>query len=478
MNRPNLLLITTDQHRADALGCAGNRFIRTPHFDWLANTGIRFSRCYSDAPVCAAARSTLITGRHFYNLPKGIGNFGQPSAPDATQTLPARLSQNGYQTRLVGKAHYVPERCNYGWEHMEILEDYYREMARHPERGVPMDHGLGQNEMYPGIATVDESHTLTHWTVRRAIEFLETRDETRPFCLHVSFSKPHPPWDPPLNYWQLYQNAEVPQPRYGDWSQKENVAPGWMTPTWSLNGVDEFSPELLRDCRRAYYALITQIDYNLGLLFSRLREMNLFENTLLVFTADHGEMLGDHHMGAKAVMFEGSMHVPMIVRPPASWQGERGATCDEIVCLADVVETFANAAQLPPNAVPDGDGIDLLQAAKGEASRERLFGFYGGFHCVVEGDYKYTFCERGAAELLFDLKNDPYEERDLIRGGDKENHARLRGALIEHLAALNHPSVQNGELVSTGTPPTRRAARANPWPGFHHRTQPPFEVLH
>ena len=226
MNKPNLLLITTDQHRFDALGCAGNAHIRTPHLDYLANTGIRFTRGYSDAPVCATARATLITGRHYYNMPKGIGNFGQPATTDATKTLPAQLAQHGYQTRLVGKAHYVPERCNYGWQHMELLEDYYREMARHPERGVPMDHGLGQNEMYPALATVPESHSLTHWTVRRSIEFLETRDPTRPFCLHTSFSKPHPPWDPCLNYWQLYQNATMPEAHLGNLSNEaSDVAP-------------------------------------------------------------------------------------------------------------------------------------------------------------------------------------------------------------------------------------------------------------
>lgn len=179
-----------------------------------------------------------------------------------------------------------------------------------------MDHGVGQNEMEPALSTVDESHSLTRWTVERAVDFLETRDETRPFFLHVGFAKPHPPLDPCRSYWQMYRDAEVPEPRYGDWSkQPAKIPAGFMGPTSSLNGCDRFSPALLRDVRRAYYACLTQIDYNLGCVFARMRELGLLDNTLIIFSSDHGEMLGDHHMGAKTVFLEGSAHVPLLVRP-------------------------------------------------------------------------------------------------------------------------------------------------------------------
>ncbi len=285
--RPNLILITTDQQRFDTIARAGNPSILTPHLNWIADTGVLCRRAYTDAPICCAARATMITGLHHRNMGP-YANWGQPTAKDPAQTLPGILTRHGYQTRSVGKVHYNPARCNYGFEHMEILEDYYRFVRQFPERGIPMDHGVGQNEMEPVISTVDESWSLTRWTVNRAIDFLETRDTTRPFFLNVGFSKPHPPYDPCLNYWQLYQNIDLPKPVLGDWSQDVSHIPtGFLNPTWLLNGVDRLGEQVIQQIRRAYYACITQIDYNLGYLFSRLRELNLLDKTLLVFSADH-----------------------------------------------------------------------------------------------------------------------------------------------------------------------------------------------
>ena len=345
-SRPNLILITTDQQRFDTVNRAGDANIMTPHLNWMADTGVLCRRAYSDAPICCAARATMITGRHHRNL-GNCGNWGQPTAPDVTQTLPAILTRNGYQTRSVGKVHYSPARCNYGFEHMEILQDYYRWARQFSEHAVPMDHGVGQNEMEPAISTVDESQSLTRWIVNRGIDFLETRDTTRPFFLNVGFSKPHPPYDPCMNYWQLYANMELRPPVLGNWSQDPAKIPaGFMSPTWQLNGIDRLSPQVIQQARRAYYACITQIDYNLGHLFARLRELGLLDDTLIVFSADHGEMLGDHHMGAKTVFLEGSAHIPMLIRGPERLIPREltGLQSDELVCLADLMPTFLSAA--------------------------------------------------------------------------------------------------------------------------------------
>lgn len=152
-------------------------------------------------------------------------------------------------------------------------------------------------QRFDTIQCLGANHMLTphlNWLVESGIRFLETRDHSRPFCLYLGFSKPHPPFDPPANYWALYQNTTVPDPVYGDWSaDRENLPPGLMTPTWSSNGIDSWSIERIRDARRAYYALITQIDYQLGLLLGRLRELGELDNTTILFTSDHGEMLGD-----------------------------------------------------------------------------------------------------------------------------------------------------------------------------------------
>lgn len=485
MKRPNILLMVTDQQRHDTIHALGNPHIRTPNLDWLCEGGINYSRCYTDAPICAPARATLLTGRQYWRMPEGHGMFNQPSSPDPSVTMPALLTKAGYQTKAVGKLHYHPERTNYGWEHTEILEDYYRYMARHPERGVPHAHGLGQNQMEPGISSVDEANSLTRWIVERGINFLETRDTTRPFCLYVGISKPHPPLDPCLAYWLLYMNRKVPAPVYGDWSKDASSIPGgWFGPTWSLNGADRFSPELIADIRRAYYALITQIDYNLGLLFARMREMGQLDDTLILFTSDHGEMLGDHHMGAKTTYLEGSAHIPMIIRPPRNSAGERfgewgGTQCDSLCCLADVMPTVLGTAGVKIPAAAAVDGVDMAALATKKERRTTLVGQVSEFYMLIEGSYKYLYCSHGGDELLFDLAKDPCETTNLAKVKKFSRlKKQLRTELIKQLAAQGHKGVQDGNLVVSKPAPERKSARMYSWPGHHHPNHTTHDVMH
>jgi arylsulfatase len=480
-SRPNLLHIVTDQQRFDTIHAAGNPYIYTPHLNWLTDTGVTFSRAYVDAPVCVTSRSTMITGIPFYRTPAGIGSWGQPTAPDPRRTLPGLLTAAGYQTRAIGKMHYHPPRCNYGFEHMEILEDYYRE-RRSLGGPQPKTHGLGENEMEPVISTLPEQDTLTHWTAERAVNFLETRDPSRPFYLQVGFAKPHPPFDPPLSYWLLYQNRPVADPIRGDWSEKpEHIPPGFLLPTQVLSGGDRFSLEQWRDIRRAYYACITQIDYNLGLLFARLREMNLLENTLVVFHSDHGELLGDHHMGAKMVFLEGAAHIPLLLRPPAEIPAfsslAAGTRCDSLVTLADLLPTFLAAAGLPrPDDLPE-TSLDLAALAREETPRERFFGAYSDQYSMIDGDWKYLFTSDGGSELLFHLADDP-EERHNLAQQHPETCATMHALLAEELEKHAYEKVEAGSRRLPVLPAKSGAARQQRWPGFHSTTHTPEDLLH
>lgn len=476
--RPNILLITTDQQRFDTIYAAGNRHIRTPHLNWLSHRGVRFDRCYSDAPVCMPARATMMTGRTGYRNDLTT-NSSRVRPIDSATSLPGMLTQAGYQTRAQGKMHFSPRRKNYGFEHMELLEDYYRYMAKHPEYGVPADHGMGQNEMEPAISTVSESYSLTHWTMERSVEFLETRDETRPFFLWTSFSKPHPPFDPCLHYWLQYKDAEVPPPVYGDWSAEvESVPPGFRAATSVLSSCDRFDAALIADVRRAYYALITQIDYNLGRLFARMRELGVLDNTLILFTSDHGDLLGDHHVGAKGVFLEGSAHVPMLMRvPEVEASGDvQGKVCDALVSPADIYTTCLSAAGVTPPDAYVVDGMDLREVATGERRRETFVGVSKQHYAVIRGQYKYTYCAAGGSELLFDLDADPYEQHDLA-GDDAfaPVKAELREALVAELAEVRPEYLDDGALP-VDDPPDLEALRGN-WPGFHSRERPE-DVMH
>lgn len=295
----------------------------------------------------------------------------------------------------------------------------------------------------------------------------------------TSFTKPHPPFDPCFNYWSLYQNRDVPDPVYGDWSQAlEDVPQGYLYSTYNLNNAYRLSPEQMKDVKRAYYACITQIDYTLGLLLARMRELGLFENTWIIFTTDHGDMMGDHHLGAKSVFFEGSAHIPLIIRPPhGSWEIHpmSGKKCDNIVTLADIMPTILKIAGID---IPDDiDGIDLMTQIENPETNRTFYGNCNNRHfAVIDGDYKYMWTALGGAELLFNLKEDPYEQRNLTNDpSHKDILDSLRQKLIQHLEKNNSDLVRNGKLIHKEAP--NGPQDVPKWPGFHS-TVYPTDVLH
>ena len=475
--QPNILLITTDQQRFDTIAALGNQHIYTPHLDWLVDEGVTYRRAYADAPLCVAARATMMTGKNGYN--SGLTNNSTTIVPMQTYpTLPGLLTRAGYQTRAQGKMHFHPMRANYGFEHMELPMDYYRERHRHPHEGLPKEHGVGENEITPVISTVDETHSLTYWTVQRSIDFIETRDDTRPFFLWTSFTKPHPPFDPCANYWALYQNRHLPDPVLGDWSETVAKMPqAFLQPTYQLNNAYRMSNEQLREVKRAYYACITQIDYQLGLLFARLREMGHLENTWIIFTSDHGEMLGDHHMAAKSIFLEGSAHIPLIIRPPASAEAEKplaGKKVDTLVNLADILPTILTMAGVPLPA--DIDGTDLMCLVDAPTTRD----FYGvcndSFHCLIQGKYKYTWARAGGEELLFNLEENPLEQHNLAATDQAANVlTTMRKELVQRMSAHDSPCLEGDKLKPS--PAITGPQDVSKWPGFHS-TVVDSDVLH
>lgn len=195
--KENVIFITTDQQRFDTIQRLGNDAIFTPHLNWLVSEGVTFNRCYADCPICVPSRTTIMTGKKGYET--GItANQEDCEVMIKNKTLPKLLTEYGYQTRAIGKMHFTPIRANYGFEHMILPIDYYREYHNKPER--PKGHGLGENEIEPVISTVHEKDSLTTWIVDKSIDFIETRDTTRPFFMWTSFTKSHPPLDPCYNY--------------------------------------------------------------------------------------------------------------------------------------------------------------------------------------------------------------------------------------------------------------------------------------
>lgn len=269
------------------------------------------------AMICVPSRVSIMTGK--YCTSHGMITNGETvGVMGHRETLPAYLHALGYQTAAIGKINFGPQRVRHGFGEMIIPEDYYHAMreAGHPFQ--PMRHGLGQNELYPGMATVPENLTLTSWTAEQCAEYiLQRRDPTLPFFLWCSFSKSHPPLDPPEPYYSMYRNCPVTEPVCGDWASDESC-PEVMKRFRQRWSRDLVPLEIIREARAAYYGLITQVDYNIGRVFAALQDEGLFDDTLIIYTSDHGEYLGDHQTGSKCFFHEPSAHIPLVLRMPKS----------------------------------------------------------------------------------------------------------------------------------------------------------------
>lgn len=222
MPKDNILLITTDQQRFDTVNAWGNQSIFTPHLNHMAAMGASYTSCYAGCPICVPSRTTIMTGLEGYE--SGVTSNGSHAAfmqkcTENRTTLAALLTDSGYQTCAKGKMHFDPARAHYGFEHMKLPLDYMREYDKKQPLARPKVHGIGECEMEPVLSTVEEKDSITTWIADEAIDFLETRDSTRPFFLWASFTKPHPPFDPCRNFWEIYDGIPLPEPVIGDWSE-------------------------------------------------------------------------------------------------------------------------------------------------------------------------------------------------------------------------------------------------------------------
>lgn len=477
---PNIVLITTDQQRFDTVPPYSPSFMRTPHFDFLAREGVRFDRAYTDTPVCVPSRVSLMTGKSV--LQHGmIVNGETSSAMGTTDTLPGYLSTAGYQTIGIGKMHFSPQRARHGFQELILPEDYYRMMERSGNPSQPMRHGLGQNELYPGMATVPESLTLTSWIGDQCVEFIrERRDPTRPFFLWCSFSKPHPPLDPPEPYYSMYRSCAIPSPTVADWRDSTDRCPPAFAWNQHLSDFDRLPLEIIHEARAAYYGLVTHCDYVMGRVFAALLDVDLLDDALIVFASDHGEYLGDFRAGAKGFFHDVSARVPMAIRMPKSWDRRAaGEVVDSPVLLADLLPTLVTAAG---GSIPAGvTGQDLVAVARGECEHPRSYvlgsccvtpkpGFETDYLGITDGSAKLIWYPEGGITQLFDLEQDWREANDVSEDPAYAGQLAKLSELLKGELALHEPRylTEDGEFFTT--PPRDvpiNEIRSRGWPGFH-----------
>jgi len=437
---PNILLITTDQHRGDHLGIAGHPVVETPNLDSFVGQGAYFPNAYSEIPSTTGARLCMLRGRGSYEC--GLIGYRGVEWEERT-SLAYVLAQNGYHCINVGWRNLHPRRKLYGFHtviphDMRKGEDDYMEWLRKELGPWAHEHGHGcdPNGWTARPWHLEERFHPVVWTVETGLEQLRKRDPTKPFFLWLSFIRPHSPYDPPGYFWEMYQGRELPEVPVGDWAGDYDVPnPGLPITAW----YGRLSSEQTHRMRAAYMGMITFIDFQIGrFLLALERELGLLDDTLVVFVSDHGDMMGDHHLHRKTYAYEGSARVPFLIRYPKGWDLPKGKF-EHVVGLQDVMPTILEAAGIQ---VPEGvTGRSVLGAIKGEPWREFIHGEHSpcystkeAMHYLTDGREKYVYLPASGEERFFVLEEDRRELRNLAK--DPKYHDRVelwRERLVELL---------------------------------------------
>lgn len=458
--KPNILFLMTDQHRADCIGCDGNQVIKTPNLDRIAREGARFSQAYSTTPTCIPARAAILTGQSPWH--HGQIGYGQVAERYPFE-LPRALNEAGYYTFVIGKCHYHPQRNLHGFQGGLLDEsgreqspgfksDYRQWFKKVAPDKDPDATGVGWNEYQSKQYVLPEELHPTRWMGDTAVDWIEKYDRDEPFLLKVSFARPHSPYDPPKRFWDMYDEDDMPEPYVGDWAGE--FAQGDPKNLNSWRG--DFGIEQAKKSRRGYYGSVTFIDEQVGRILKSLEDRGMLENTLILWTADHGDMLGDHHHWRKSYPYEGSARVPMLVRwgKDMGIDAERGQHIRQVVELRDVLPTFLDAAGA---AIPESvDGDSVLKLIKGETSGWRkyidiehdvCYSNENNWAGLTDGKWKYVFYAFDGNEQLFDMEKDRGELHDLSADPSYANTLKYwRRELVKHFSERDERFVNDGKL--------------------------------
>ncbi|MEV6964842.1 arylsulfatase [Hamadaea sp. NPDC051192] len=458
---PNVLLIMVDQWRGDCLSAAGHPVVQTPFLDRLALSGARFDRAYSAAPTCIPARVSLMTG--LGQVTHGRVGYQDYVPWDYPITLAGEFTRHGYQTQAVGKMHFYPERSQQGFQNVILhsptgiirmarqhgidpdqVDDYLPWLRQQLGRDATFfDNGVDSNSYVARPWDKPEHVHPTNFVATQAADFLRRRDTDKPFLLFTSFNAPHPPYDPPSWAMEQYLDAPMPPPPIGDWVDAFSA---FDNPRDPATFVGDIGTRLLHRAQAAYYGHMSHVDQQINYLLETLAHYGVRDNTYVCFLADHGEMLGDHHLFRKGFPYEGSARIPLLLTGP----GIRPTVNDDsVVELRDVMPTLLECAGLP---IPEHvEGRSFLPLARGEHTewREILHGEHTllgqSLQWLTDGRMKYIWHSSTGREQLFDLRNDPSELRDIAH--DEARTRPWRAELIKVLTGREEGFTDGARLV-------------------------------
>ena len=486
-DQQNILVVMADQLTARALGCYGNDEVFSPNIDTLASQGVLFKNAYSSSPLCTPARYAFMTGQ---NVSKCGGYDNAAYMPSTIPTFAHYLRMMGYRTCLSGKMHFVGADQLHGFEERVTTDIYPADFGWVPDWTDPHEridlwyHNMS-SVIQAGVAAITNQLAYDDEVGARAMRVIYDHarsEDRRPLCLVTSFIHPHDPYATRQKYWDLYDDVEISLPSVARPAVQPDPHNQRLENVIAIDSV-ELSDQQIVNARRAYYANVSYVDEWLGRLHDTLDECGLVENTTIILTADHGDMLGEYGLWYKMSFREWACRIPMIIYQPTEL---RPRTVSQPVSLVDVLPTLLDIASAgvdidKPDAIDPLDGRSLYPLCTGDESNDpdRTVSEY-----LAEGtaapmlmirfsNYKYITCPTDP-DQLFDLENDPEETTNLVGDpafaalvGDLKNQAeehwnaeQLRQKVIDDQNRRRrvHSALTIGKVQSWDYNPDRNAA--------------------
>jgi len=450
MSGKNILFIMADQMAAPLLPIYGPSPIKLPNLSRLAEQGVVFDAAYCNSPLCAPSRFTLVSGQ----LPSKIGAYDNAAdLPADVPTYAHYLRRMGYRTALAGKMHFCGPDQLHGFEE-RLTSDIY-----------PADYGWSVNwdepdarpSWYHNMASVLQAGPCVRTNqldfdeevLFKAQQYLFDhirQDGDQPFCLTVSMTHPHDPYTIPKPYWDMYCNEDIPLP---ETPPQASLDPHSQRLLKAYDLWDKPLPvDKIRDARRAYFGACSYIDDNIGKLLQTLEDTGLADNTVIVFSGDHGDMLGERGLWYKMHWFDMAARVPLLVYAPGQFEPARVGAA---VSTADLLPTFVELAGGTLEAGLALDGLSLVSHLRGEGGHDEVFGEYmaegtiSPLMMIRRGAYKFIYSEDDPC-LLFDLHNDPGEREELSQCPGHQS--LFNDFLAEARAKWDIPAIHQQVLAS------------------------------
>lgn len=460
MKQPHILILMTDQQRADCMSCAGHAQLKTPNTDRLAGEGMRFAQGTTVSPICMPARASFASGLYPHN--HGMwANQGELPATD--ETFFQLLQSAGYYTAQVGKTHFYEHKAGV---HMRSREPYmhargleYVHETTGPKAACRTVSYMTEEWMAKGLlgkfvedyrararsetggvwpSPLPVEDFLDSYVGRKAVQFVEEYDDRRPMCLFVGFGGPHEPWDAPGRYAEMYRPEDAPKPT--------PIPDGYAALPDAVKAKRDFAvlPAALlanmANIRANYYGKISLIDDNIGYILDAFQQRGWLDDLLVVFLSDHGEMLGDHGRIRKSTFHEASVRIPLIMR----WPGRIPANevSEALVEIVDIFPTLVEAGEGKPSPRCLGRSLwPLIQKERIELRDWQVSEIvYGEARIMLRSRrWKLAIDARGVAFMLYDLEHDPEEQHNLVADpAARAVELQLRKYLASRLKELRY----------------------------------------